>query len=91
MSHGTVNDRYFVLHLNDRDRPGADSQLSFQIQLLDDLGRSVEEGYVGLEETELRIADRAVPRAVLDAARRQPLGQGDYVDANGESVSPSAR
>lgn len=88
MNQGTVNDRYFVLHLKDLDRPGTDSRLSFQIQLLDDLGRSVEEGYVGLEETELRIAGRAIPRAVLDAARRQPLGQGDYVNANGESVPP---
>jgi hypothetical protein len=79
--------RYFVLHRSDRDRKeNRDKQ--FEIQLLDSKGRARDVGYVGSSETELIIGNHAVPLAVLEAARRQGPGVGDYVDETGTSMHP---
>jgi len=77
---------YFVVHLNERDRPADNRQ--FEIQLLDRQGRATACGYVGPRDARLQIAGHTVPTAVLEAARRQPLGHGDYVNEKGDSVVP---
>ena len=79
--------RYFVVHLTERDDRPSD-ELRFEVQLLDSRGRARACGYVGEDDTELVVEGEVVPWAVLDAARRQTYGQGDYVNAEGESVRP---
>jgi hypothetical protein len=78
--------KYFVVHLSERDRPAA--REVFEIQLLDLEGRATACGYIGSGDTDLAIEGRLIPAAVLQAARRQPLGQGDYVDDDGNSIPP---
>ena len=79
--------RYFVLHLSERDyRPTPAAQ--YAIQLSDPEGGPGSAGYIGDAETELVVDGHVVPAAVLDAARRQACGQGDYVDESGETIPP---
>lgn len=83
--------RYFVIHLTERDlidRGQLSSDKPFEIQVLDTEGRAVVSGYVGREETRFEVAGRPIPKAVIESARNQPLGQGDYVDEHGNSVQP---
>ena len=82
---------FFVMHLSERDlsergRPTRGGQ--FEIQLLDAKGRAKATGYIGSEETMLEVEGNSVPIAVIEAARRQPVGQGDYVDEQGHSIQP---
>jgi hypothetical protein len=81
-----VSPRYFVLHLAESQRPAPD--LAFQIQQLDKLGATIESVFISESQVEAEIAGVKVPRTVLDAARRQPMGQGDYVDECGRPVRP---
>jgi hypothetical protein len=79
--------RYFVLHLEvGEERPSP--ELAYEIQILDSSGRARTSGHVGANDTLLVVEGEEVPHAVIEAARRQPYGKGDYVNANGESVSP---
>ncbi|MHC4402821.1 MAG: hypothetical protein ACYTG0_24435, partial [Planctomycetota bacterium] len=83
--------RYFVMHLSERDlgeRGRASSEGQFEIQLLDAEGRAKACGYVGSDETTLEVEGKTVPIAVIEAARQQPVGQGDYVDEQGHSIQP---
>jgi hypothetical protein len=82
-----VSKRYFVLHLP-KDRAKRREGYPFQIQILDSRGRARLVGHVGYDEMELEIDGEFVPQAVLEAARRQPDGQGDYVDEMGQSIRP---
>jgi hypothetical protein len=79
--------RYFVMHLPD-DEPARKEGFVFGVQILDADGFGELEGYIGFDEAELEIEGHPVPKAVIAAARRQRDGQGDYVDADGNSVSP---
>jgi len=80
-------ERYFVVRLSPNDRMRKEGWL-FEIQLLDDEGRGIEFGYLHGEESEITIAGRQIPPAVILAAHRQAEGQGDYVDSHGRSVPP---
>ena len=60
----------------------------FEIQILDSHGRAKFVVYCGESEQELDIQGHIVPGAVLNAARRQPEGKGDYVNEKGESIRP---
>ena len=77
---------YFVRHLCNEDT--CSSGAEFEIQVLDRNGRAKHVGYCGHAETELVIEGQVVPKEVLDAARRQLMGRGDYVDSKGQSISP---
>ena len=90
-----MSERFFVLHLDERDHhPTAEAR--YEIQILDTEGRAEYSVYVDsggrwltLEENESPPASSPrVPAAVLEAAMRQPKGQGDYVDVMGKSVPP---
>ena len=81
--------RYFVMHLTDRDLKDRRRPLSekrFEIQLLDASGQAVSCGYVDYDQSSLEVDGKAVPFAVIAAARRQATGNGDYVDDCGNSV-----
>ncbi len=83
--------RYFVMHLSERalgERDRAPSDGPFEIQLLDAQGRTKVCGYAGRDETTLEVEGNTVPLAVIEAARQQPVGQGDYVDEHGRSIQP---
>jgi hypothetical protein len=82
-----VRPKYFVMQLAD-DAPERSLGYQFEIQILDRKGRAQSVGYVGSSETELIVEGYVVPLAVIDAARRQPKGQGDYVNKEGKSVHP---
>lgn len=79
--------RYFVLHLGAND-PDRDADRVFEIQILDSKGRAAHVGIVGHAEQKLIIDGKVIPLDVLEAARRQEEGKGDYVDAEGNSINP---
>ena len=86
-----MKQRYFVLHLSasemgTNDYPEIDKPYS--IQILDNEGKGIESGVVGESDGTLIIGRHVVPKAVIDAARRQPLGKGDYIDENGRRIVP---
>jgi len=58
---------------------------TYQVELLDGEGRGWAFAHFQ-RETSLVVEGVAIPAAVLEAARRQTPGQGDYVNLNGESV-----
>ena len=70
------------------DDPHRSAGYAFAIQILDASGRARSVGYVGSTESELVVDSHTVPLQVIGAARRQPKGQGDYVNENGDSVHP---
>ena len=81
--------RFFVMHLSDRDlaeRGRTSREQPFEIQLLDAEDRAKAVGHVGVDEQLLDIDGYCVPFPVIEAARRQATGQGDYVDENGNSI-----
>ena len=83
--------RFFVLHLDENDltelgRPTNDTL--YEIQLLDSHGRAKACGYVGTDEKRLELDGKLVPVAVLEAARRQAPGQGEFVNEDGRSLQP---
>jgi hypothetical protein len=77
---------FFVVHLRERERPAPSSV--FEIQVLDEDGKAIAIGYVGAEAASLEIDGQDIPAAVIEAAKRQPLGLGDYIDESGKSVRP---
>jgi hypothetical protein len=78
---------YFVMRLAD-DEPELSLGYEFEVQILDAKGRARAIGHIGSSEAELIIEGHAVPFAVIEAARRQPKGAGDYVNKHGQSVHP---
>ena len=82
--------RFFVMHLSEQDltRKQLTSDKGYQIQLLDSQGRAIAVGYVGPDDESLEIADFQVPKSVIEAAHRQPVGQGDYVNERGMTIQP---
>ena len=75
---------YFVLRLpDDEAAPGA----RFEVQVLDASGRARAVTRFD-DETVVEIEGQTVSAPVLEAARRQGAGLGDYVDEAGRSVSP---
>ena len=77
---------YFVRRVRPHERPGSSDR--FEIQILDDEGRAVSVGYVGSGSTQLTVDGRAIPAAVIEAAKRREEGQGDYVGPDGRSLPP---
>jgi hypothetical protein len=86
MDLGVNQQRYFVIHLEEMDRPIPGKE--FEIQVLDSEGRAACCGYVGKGQLDLVVAGKVIPRPVIEAAHRQTIGQGEYVDQAGNSVSP---
>lgn len=81
-------DRFFVFHLAD-DRPEKGATAKYEIQIVNEHGQALFWGFVGDDEMHLRISDYEISLAVLEAARRQPIGKGEFVDKNGQPVHPS--
>lgn len=78
--------RYFVLNLG-RDDYRPFPEAAYVIQRLDEEGTEVGCVYlIGSEET-VAIDGETVPALVFSAAKRQPIGVGDYVNDSGESVA----
>jgi hypothetical protein len=76
---------FFVLHLGERERPSAN--LRYEIQLLNTNGQAIACGYVDDQADRLQLEELLIPLPVIQAARRQPSGNGDYVDESGRSIS----
>lgn len=77
----------FVWHLPD-GWPGKSATHRFEIQLVDRHGRATAWAVVSELENSLKVGDVDVPRAVIEAARGQRLGEGDFVDEIGNQVNP---
>ena len=77
--------RYFVVSFSDNDPEKAEGIL-YEIQILDSQGKGKHAGYIRVGEECLEIEGHVVPRAVIDAARRQSAGQGEYVDSEGNAI-----
>ncbi len=75
---------FFVSNLEERNRPS--TGMRYEIQVLNSAGQAVGCGYVDDQSNTLEIDGQAIPRAVIEAAREQPVGKGDYVDELGNSV-----
>jgi len=50
---------------------------AFEIQLLDDHGRSLRDGFAAEDTMQLLIGDRAIPRPVIEAAKARAAGEGE--------------
>jgi len=81
-----ANQNFYVRHLPIDDKRRAAGKI-YQIQVVDRNGLAIGFAYLGGEEY-LEIGDRVVPVAVIQAARRQEPGQGDFVDMKGNQVLP---
>ncbi len=89
--------RYFVVRLVG-DPGWRPAGAAYEVQVLDSHGRGAvvvhyasDGGVVGASAANGRQMDAAsvrIPEAVLDAARRQIPGEGDYVGEDGRSVPP---
>lgn len=86
METGGCNKWFFVSHLEERDRTSF--EMRYEVQLLNSKGQAVACGYLDDHTASLEIQGRSIPQPVIEAARRQPIGNGDYVDETGNSVSP---
>ena len=81
--------KYFVMHLTDIDLMDRGRQVDdrcFEIQILDAEGAAACCGYVCRNDLFLEVAGQSIPLPVIEAAKRQLLGEGDYVDGFGNSV-----
>lgn len=87
MTKKAVGERYFVVRLSADDPEWAEGFL-YEVQILDSKGRAEIAGYLKPHQEDLEIGGHVIPRAVVEAARRQSEGQGDYVDADGNSIRP---
>jgi hypothetical protein len=78
---------YFVSHLEKRDRPP--SGMRYEIQVLNADGQAVVCAHVDdLTSTVLEIQGHPIPAPVIEAARKQQLGKGEYVDEAGSPMPP---
>lgn len=81
-----VREWYFVRKLRPHERP--ETLDRFEVQVLDEAGCAVSVGHVGEDATELVIAGRTIPLAVIEAAKRREEGKGDYVGPGGNILPP---
>jgi len=79
---------YFVRHLIPGEVPEAGS---FEIQLLDRVGRGVAVGYLDGLANGLKLEGRDVPAAVINATLGLPIGVGIFITADGECVDHLGR
>ena len=79
--------RYFVCN-RQTARSQSHPEADYEIQVLDAQGRGKHVGYLRYGDTEIEIGGQPIPKAVIDAAHRQPEGKGDYVNEGGQSISP---
>lgn len=79
-------ERYFVTYL--RDNECKDINKPFEIQILDEIGQCIAVSYLSSEQEELIIEGKQIPNAVIQAAKKQPIGKGDYVNECGKSIFP---
>jgi hypothetical protein len=87
----TLDNVFFVIHLKVDDRWHDQQEGQFyQVQLVNRFGQATASGFVSKNDHTLKIGATVVPRAVIDAAQRQPTGSGEYVDANGEAIPPGS-
>lgn len=86
MATGSRKKWFFVSHLEERDRPSIG--MRYEVQLLNAVGQAVACGYVDEDTDSLEIQGRSIPLLVIEAARKQPIGKGDYIDEGGNPVSP---
>ncbi|QDT52384.1 hypothetical protein Pan44_03940 [Caulifigura coniformis] len=86
MEMATDRKVYFILHLEERDRYS--SGMRYEIQLLDTYGQTIARGCVDDQANSLELQGCSIPQPVIEAARKQAIGNGDYVDEAGYSVSP---
>jgi hypothetical protein len=77
--------RFFVLNCSGRSSL-SDPSKPFQVQILDSKGRAKYYDYFGADHLSLVIEGYNVPLPVLEAALRQEVGKGDFVDVNGQSI-----
>ena len=78
--------RFFVVHLSETDRPSPAQRYEFQ--KLNSSGQAASVAYATYHDSTIEIDGLLVPKPILDAAKRQPLGVGDYVDETVESLPP---
>jgi len=88
-----MNKRFFVLHLEKRDyRPVPLAE--YEIQTLTEDGQAASSTYLNSAGRTLVTGKKeavdvpGVPQPVVEAARRQPPGKGDFVDEEGRSMAP---
>ncbi len=89
MTPKTRQERFFVSHLAETDR--RNKEFPYEIQVLNCDGQAIACGCVdgqSDESDEVEIDGQHIPHPVIEAARRQQIGEGDYVDPLGRSVSP---
>ncbi len=78
--------KYYVLHLPEDQVTSPGNK--FEIQLVDSLGVTVAFGLISKADSHLELEGEIVPMPVIDAAKKLPIGTGDFVDAAGSSVHP---
>lgn len=87
LSRSRVDNFYYVVHLDESESwPGQKPGQVYQIQLINDSGQGIAEGFISEVETELVIEGVLIPSQVVEAAKKMPQNTGDYVDGNGKSV-----
>lgn len=80
--------RYFVALLQAEAQDEQARSTVYQVQILDDTDRAIHVINIALLLSENEDFDAAIPIAVIQAATRQQLGQGNYVDERGAIISP---
>ena len=85
--HTRKEPRYFVLSLDESD-PSYLEGFRYEVQLLNDDGEGAAVVLLTEEDTNISVPGYDLPSRVVDAARRQEKGSGDYVNTVGESVRP---
>ncbi len=77
---------FFVSHLEENDCPS--HGMRYEVQLLNSDGQALACGYLHDSATRLELSGQSIPLPVIEAARKQLIGKGEYVDEAGSSVSP---
>lgn len=85
----TLDNVFFVRHLKADDRwPDQQEGQVYQVQLVNRFGQATSSGFVSKTDHTLKIGGIEVPHTVIAAAKRQPIGRGEYVDRDGRAVLP---
>jgi hypothetical protein len=86
-----VQNVFFVVRLRPEERwPEQKEGQSFGVHLVNRFGQTTVDGYFGENDKAVVVGGVEVPRKVLEAAKRQAIGSGEYVNANGEPVMPGS-
>jgi hypothetical protein len=85
--HTKTEPRYFVLCYDESD-PEYREGFRYEIQLLNDDGEAGGVIQLSDEETRISIPGYDIPLKVIEAAKSQEKGSGDYVNSGGECVRP---